>query len=247
MSFRRSAGSDRRARAVPRAVWLCFFAALVAQIGLKTAEAPPSARAVALPHAASAAVVRVASLNEPIAAAQLLTLYLQAFDNQPGISIPFRDLDYRSVMSWLESILGLDPATEYPLFMAAHLYAQVPDEAKQRTMLDFVHRKFLDDPARRWRWLAHASLIARHRLHDNGLALRYAEDIARLAPHAPSWARQMHIFIQEDMGEIESATIMLGGLLATGTITDPNEARFLTERLEQMKKSAEKSPRTSKN
>lgn len=240
-------GTDRRARAVPRAVWLLFFAALAAQLFLQAAEAPPSAHAAALPRAMPAAVVRIASLDEPLAAAQLLTLYLQAFDNQPGISIPFKDLDYRSVTSWLESSLALDPATQYPLFMAAHLYAQVPDPAKQRLMLDFVHGKFLEDPARRWRWLAHASLIAKHRLHDNRLALRYADDIARLVPHAPSWARQMRIFILEDMGEIESAAIMLGGLLATGEITDPSEARFLTERLEQMKKSAEKSPRTSKN
>ena len=38
----------------------------------------------------------------------------------------------------------------------------------------------------------------------------------------------MHVFILEDMGEIESAAVLLGGLLASGEVSDPNEARFLT-------------------
>jgi hypothetical protein len=215
------------------------------QIGMQASQPPPAAKAEALPAPAAPAMIRVASLNEPIAAAQLLTLYLQAFDNQPGVSIPFQDLDYRRVVGWLETILALDETGQYPLLMAAQLYAQVPSEGKQRLMLDFVHRKFLEDP-RRWRWLAHATILAKHRLKDDRLALRYADDLARLAHGAPNWARQMRIFILEDMGELESATILLGGLLATGEVTDPNEIHFLTQRLEQMK-SAEKSTPVSRN
>ncbi|HET9663376.1 MAG TPA: hypothetical protein VFP00_04045 [Burkholderiales bacterium] len=237
---------DRSPLAVPWPVWALLLASLSLQVATRALEPPPLANAEALPAPAAPAVVRAASLDEPIAAAQLLTLYLQAFDNQPGVSIPFKDLDYERVAAWLETILALDATTQYPLLMASHLYAQVPDEAKQRLMLDWVHAKFRDDPERRWRWLAHATLMAKHRLRDNALALRYAEDIARLAPGAPSWARQMRLFILEDMGEIESATILLGGLLATGEIKEPSEIRFLTQRLEQMKKAAENSAPVSK-
>jgi hypothetical protein len=42
--------------------------------------------------------------------------------------------------------------------MAAQLYAQVPVADKQRQMFEFVHRKFLEDPNRRWRWLAHIAI-----------------------------------------------------------------------------------------
>jgi hypothetical protein len=49
------------------------------------------------------------------------------------------------------------------------------------------------------------------------------------------------------MGELESATILLGGLLATGEVTDPNEIHFLTQRLEQMKQSAENPTPMSRN
>ncbi len=45
----------------------------------------------------SVPLLRATSLDEPIALSKMLMLYLQAFDNQPGISIPFREMDYDRV------------------------------------------------------------------------------------------------------------------------------------------------------
>jgi len=236
---------ERSLTDVPRAVWFALLGALVVQIAWQSAQPRPVASAVALTAPPPLAALRVASIGEPIVLAQLTTLYLQAFDNQPGISIPFRDLDYRRVTQWLATILQLDPAGQYPLLMAAQVYSQVPDPARERLMLDFVHAQFLQDPNRRWRWLAHSAIMAHHRLHESELALRYADDIARFAPAAPGWARQMHIFIRENIGELESAKILLGGLLESGEIRDEREFRFLSERLEEMT-NAEKSSKPSK-
>lgn len=223
-------------RAVPRPVRLLFAACLVAQITWGLATPEPTARAQALPPAPDMRALQLASLGEPVALAQLMALYLQAFDNQPGISIPFRELDYARVIGWLSPMLELDPHGQYPLLMASHLYAQVPDEARQRQMLAFVEQRFFGDPARRWPWLAHGAIVAKHRLHDLPLALRYAQAIARHArgEDVPHWAQQMPIFILEEMGEAQSARIMLGALLASGSIADPHEMRFLTERLDAL-------------
>ncbi len=237
---------ERPLAAVPRAVWLVLLAALASQIAWQATQPKPVASAAALPAPPPLAALRVASLGEPVVLAQLATLYLQAFDNQPGISIPFRDLDYTRVTQWLATILTLDPLGQYPLLMAAQVYSQVPDPARERLMLEFVHRQFVRDPNRRWRWLAHAAIMAKHRLHDDRLALRYAQDIARLAPAAPGWARQMHLFILEDIGERESAKILLGGLLASGEIKDERELRFLAERLEDIKNAENPSPESKK-
>ena len=236
------ATGERSLADVPRAVWLTLLAALALQIAWQGAQPRPVASAAALEAPPPLAALRVASIGEPIVLAQLTTLYLQAFDNQPGISIPFRDLDYRRVTQWLATILALDPAGQYPLLMAAQVYSQVPDPARERLMLEFVHEQFVLDPNRRWRWLAHAAIMAKHRLHDDPLALRYAHDIARLATQAPGWARQMHIFILEDLGEVESAKILLGGLLASGEIKDERELHFLTQRLEELKNAEKSSP-----
>jgi len=226
---------ERAIGTVPRPVLVLLAAALALQIGWQALQPKPSARAEALGAPASPAVLRTLALGEPIALAQLLTLYLQAFDNQPGVSIPFRELDYARVTTWLEAILALDAVGQYPLMMASQIYSQVPDEAKQRHMCAFVRLQFDRDPNRRWRWLAHCAIMAKHRLHDGRLALSYAEAISREARLASNWARQMRIFILEDLGEREAATVLLGGLLASGEVTDPKELHFLTERLKQLK------------
>ena len=241
------ARDERPLAAVPAMVFAMLISALGLQIAWHAAQPRPVARAEALEAPPSVPVLRVASLGEPVALAQLVTLYLQAFDNQPGISIPFRELDYRRVIEWLETILALDPATQYPLLMATHLYGQVPDQARQRLMFDFVHTQFLRDPNRRWRWLANVTLACKHRLKDLPLALQYAREIAQLAPDAPPWARQLHIILLEDMGEVESAKIVIGGLLDGGQIKDPYELRFLIDRLRSLEEKAENSTSPSKN
>lgn len=225
---------ERPVGIVPRWVLALLVAAFFAQVTWQALQPRPDARAEALGAPPAPALLRLLALGEPIALAQLLTLYLQAFDNQPGVSIPFLDLDYARVTAWLATILELDPVGQYPLLMASQIYSQVPDEAKQRQMCEFVRKQFDRDPDRRWRWLAHCAIMAKHRLGDTRLALSYAEAITQKARHASNWARQMRIFILEDLGELEAAKVLLGGLLASGEVTEPKEIHFLTERLKEI-------------
>jgi hypothetical protein len=248
--FSRLRGSGARERPVadvPLAVRVGAGVLLGAQVTLSALQPEPAASAQALPEVPATPALRTASLGDPIPLAQLLTLYLQAFDNQPGISIPFVQLDYGRVEAWLSAALELDPAGQYPLLLAAQVYVQVPDPARQRRMLDFVYRRFQADPDRRWRWLAHAAIMARHRLHDPQLALQYARALREHAtgPQVPGWARQMEIFLHEQAGEYAAARALLGGLLHSGAVTDAHELRFLTGRLSQME-GAENSSSASK-
>jgi len=231
-------GGQRALRAVPGWIWAALLAGLAAQLGVQALRPPPATAAEDLPPAPRAQALRAASLGEPAALARLAMLYLQAYDLGAGNALPYRRLDYARLVQWLRAILDTDPRSEYPLFAAARVYAEVDDPARCREMLAFVHQAFLEDPNRRWQWLAHAALLAKHRLQDLALARRYAADIARLTtdPSIPLWARQMEIFILEDMNELAAARIMLGGLLATGRITDPQERRFLQGRLEELER-----------
>ena len=226
---------ERVIATVPRWVLLLLAIAFCAQVAWQALQPPPSARAEALGAPVAPALLRPLALGEPIALAQLLTLYLQAFDNQPGVSVPFLELDYALVTAWLGTILELEPVGQYHRQMASQIYEQVPDEEKQRRMCGLVREQFYRDPDRRWRWLAHCAIMVKHRLGDTRLALSYAEAIARGARLASNWARQMRIFILEDLGEVEAATVLLGGLLASGEVTEPKEIHFLTERLKELK------------
>ena len=109
-------------------------------------------------------------------------------------------------------------------------------------MLDFVYQQFLLDPNHRWKSLAHAATLARHRLNDLPLAHQYAQAIRlhATASEVPNWAKQMEIFLLEDMDELQSAKILLGGLLQSGQITDPHEFRFLEQRLIELEHKVEK-------
>ena len=231
-------GGQRALRAVPGWIWAALLAGFAAQVGVQALRPPPATAAEDLPPAPRAQALRAASLGEPAALARLAMLYLQAYDLGAGNALPYQRLDYARLVQWLRAILDTDPRSEYPLFAAARVYAEVDDPARCREMLAFIHQAFLEDPNRRWPWLAHAALLAKHRLHDLPLARRYAADIERLAtdPGIPFWARQMEIFILEDMNELEAAKVMLGGLLAAGRITDPQERRFLQGRLEELER-----------
>jgi hypothetical protein len=221
---------------VTRPAWALLSLGLALQIGLHCLTPAPQARAEDLPAAPAASMLRLASLGEPIAFAKILMLQLQAFDYQSGSKIPFKDLDYNRLEAWLARILELDPGGQYPLLAAARLYAEVPREAKQRSMMDFIYRQYFVDPNRRWPWLAHATFLAKHRLKDMGLARKYASTIEKYttAKDVPPWATTMEIFILEDMNELETARIMIGGLLASGRVSDRGELIFLNGKLREI-------------
>jgi hypothetical protein len=235
---------QRSPRAVPAWLWALLAGALAAQFAVHAVAPVREALASDLPPAPRASTLRLASFGEPEALARLAMLYLQAFDLGGGNALPYQRLDYARLVPWLESIVALDPRSQYALFCAARIYSQTADPARLRLVLDFLYREFFADPNRRWPWLAEATLLAKHELKDLPLARRYAAAVDRYTtdPNVPLWAKQMEVFILEDMNELEAARIMLGGLLESGRITDPGEARLLQQRLRELEQRRARRP-----
>lgn len=214
---------------------LVLLLALAAQVGLRADDVARSTATFFIPISPSPGQLQALSLGDPISLAQVVALFLQSTDRQDGSSAPLVRLDYERVEGWLDALLKLDPASGYALMLATHVYAQATDPAKQRRMLDFAYRAYRFDPNRRWRWLAHASLMARHRLNDLELALDYASTLSTgVDAGVPVWALQLRALLAEERGEYESARIYVGGLLASGRVTDPQEARFLASELDRL-------------
>jgi hypothetical protein len=236
---------ERPVASVPR--WIIGLLALVflGQLFLAALEPRPQARAGDLPKPPGIRVLELAAFGEPAALGKLLMLWLQAFDYRSGTRVPYRNLDYATLAGWLEDILALDPAGQYPLMAASQLYAEVPDAKKQRLMLDLIYREYLKDPNQRWPWLAHATIIAKHRLHDLPLALQYARALRRYttAPGVPVWVAQMEPFILEDMNELEAARILIGGIIASGRFAYPREREILERRLKEIEERLQKEHR----
>ncbi|NHZ39611.1 hypothetical protein [Massilia aquatica] len=215
---------------VPLPVTLLLGAALALQVGYQAVRAPPHRVASKLEDAPPLAVLRLASLGEPVALAKAMTLHAQG---QDAADTPLNSIDYVALRSWFERIVDLDPRGQAPLLAASQVYAASSDPARTRIMLDFVYCRFGEDPDRRWPWLAHAALVARHRLHDAALARQYARAIRTRVTNGvlPAWARQMELFILDDMGEDDSAKALIGAMLASGQVSDPRELAWLERRL----------------
>jgi hypothetical protein len=228
--------AQRPVHDVPVWVSIVLAVALTIQVVTKAQVRPGVPKAEDLPPPPRAEALQIAALGEPATVARLAMLYLQSFDYHGSNNLPYRRLDYPRLIGWLGSAQGLDPRSGYPLFLASRVYAEVPDKARQRLMLEFIYSQYQLDPDRRWPALAHGALIAKHRLNDPSLALKYAEALGRVNQNVamPAWARQMRIFVLEDMNELEAARIMIGGLLATGNLTDQAERRFLERHLSEL-------------
>ncbi|SFV05179.1 hypothetical protein [Pseudoduganella namucuonensis] len=224
---------------VPRPVLALLAAALAAQLAWSGAArplAPPgSSAATGMPPPPPLDALRVASLGEPLAASRLVMLHAQSLDERPGAQASWRGMDYAALRSWLARALDLDPRSQYPLLAASHVYSAVNDQARTRVMLDFVHQRFKEDPDRRWPWLAHAAIAARHQLRDPRLAHQYAQALRLHAtgPTVPAWARELDTVLQRDTSGLDALRAVAGGLLAGGHTTDPHELELLSRRLEQ--------------
>ena len=221
---------------VPKSIWCALLLSLFLQCYWHFAFTRLEIKRHALPAAPQSSFIKFVSLDDPVTAAKLVMLWLQAFDNQPGVSIPLKELNYDKVIEWLDLILELDNRIQYPLLAAIRFYAEVQDEEKQRKMVHYVSEKFIEDPNARWSFMAHAVYIAKHRIKDMQLALECAHLMREYArgDNVPYWAKQMEIFVLEDMGELESAMILIGGLLESGELKDPHQRKFLGQRLEEI-------------
>ena len=233
---------ERPVKDVPAHIIIILIIAFLCQIYWSSSKPLATINIKKLPEPPSQIESQLFGLGDAIAISKLFMLWLQAFDNQPGVSVPFKNLDYGRVINWLERILALDPKGQYPLLAAGRIYGVVADNERKRQMLEFISEQFSKDPNRRWPSMMHAIYIAKHRLKDYPLALDYAHAVAQqvTVKDIPSWVKQMEIYVLEDMGEIEGAKILIGGLLESGAITDDHELQFLRDRLHRLERENDK-------
>ncbi len=178
---------------------------------------------VDLPAPPSVIQWRIGSLGETRGAATAAVLFAQSFDAQAGQAVGLRSIDLTGVFDWLGRAAELAPDSGYPTFLISRIYAGIAPPDLARRMLDWIHDRFQTDPQTHWPWLAQAAHLARHELHDTGLARRYAQALrtADAAVTMPAWARELEAFMLRDLDELDSARVLLGGLIASGQVSDP--------------------------
>jgi len=163
----------------------------------------------------------------------LLVIKLQLHDNQAGKHIRYSRLDYERLVDWLDQIYQLNTQSEYPTMLASRVYSQTRDKARLKIILEYIDRTFIQNPQLHWRRLAEASVIAKHKLGDLQLALQMADKLSSQPPSVemPRWARDMQFILLGDMNEFETAITIIVALLQSEAVNDPDEVRFLKEKL----------------
>lgn len=232
-----------------RLAWAAFLALLALQAAWSSHLDNDSALQPSPGGPPGVMALRVASLDEPQFAGYATSLYIQGFDAQAGALLALRAADTASICAWLERAFELNPHSGYPLMLASFDYAEPAhardeiraaradasasvEESVAPKLLDFVERAYAVDPARHWRWLAHASWLAHYVLHDSARAMREAR-LLRDAPASasvPRWARELDSFVLRRQDPQEAQEALLGGL-AFASPADQKEIDRLAARL----------------
>ena len=226
--------SERPMRLLPRPLLLGFVILFASQViyhhaGRLRFEA--NYRPLSKPM--SARTYRGIAMGSEQLLGYLLAIRLQLHDNQAGQHFRYSLIDYDLLVDWLERISDVSPNTEYPMLLASRIYTQTGNTERLRKMLEFIEKRFDDNPQLHWRRLAEASVIAKHKLEDLELALRLARKLAAqpASIEMPPWARDFEFLILADLNEFESAIAIIQAMLQSGSIKDPDEQRFLREKL----------------
>ena len=182
---------------------------------------------------------RALSMGSDRLLSYVLLLKVQLHDNQKGRHLSYSQLDYHLLSDWLLTVYELNPQSDYPAFLASRVYSQVRDEGRLRQMVAVIEQLFAKNPEQHWRRLTEACLILKHQLGDLPAALKLAEQIASLplTIKLPYWARDMKLVLLDELGELESAQLLISSMLQSGEIEDQDEIRFLQSRLLKIQQS----------
>lgn len=171
------------------------------------------------------------SLGDPGIAYRLFGYFLQNVGNTGGQFQSLLNYDYAALEKWFMVTNDLDPSSNLVPFLAAYYFGVLYDQPeKMRHVARYLAEAGMEPYPEKWRWLAHAVFMARHRVKDLPLALEYANTLANLPGDVAVWGRQMPAFIQESMdNKRASYEIMRKILITEGEKLHPNEVNYMIE------------------
>lgn len=223
-----------------RRINLALLAALALNFTLWLGSSRFYAKWAGVPPAPTETGAVMATLGDRELSYRTHALTLQHLGDGGGQVTSLRDYDYGKLERWFNLLYGLNPASEHLPFVAALYFGGVTERPDStRVVIDFLSRAGDSPFGEKWRWLAHASILARHQLKDLDLALDLAYRLSRLqlsdGREMPAWARQMPAFVLKAQGEKEASRHIMESMILTGKNLPPQEinamASYLTDQL----------------
>lgn len=155
---------------------------------------------------------------------------LQGLGDGGGQVTPLKDYDYEKLGQWFWLLHGLDPASNDVPMLAAYYFGGTPVPKDVAVVVDYLGVIGQNPAGNKWRWLAHAIFLARHRMNDMDLSLDLAYKLSKMEPVGdtlPIWARQMPAFVLAEKGDKQAAREIVENILLSSQQFHPNEVNFM--------------------
>lgn len=168
---------------------------------------------------------------------RIFALTLQNLGDTGGDVTPLYDYDYQKLKDWFWLAQALDPVANHVPLIAAYYFGAVRKPEDIRVVVDYLAVAGKSNIGEKWRWLAQAVFLARHRLEDKDYALKLAYELADIKSvdrPMPAWTKQMPAFVLKAMGDREAAKDIMVAILTTeGENMHPNEVNFMLSYLQE--------------
>ncbi len=210
-------------------IGLCLCVAVCLSLWLVSSDL--FARWGGVPPVPTARTAEMGALGDAQFSYRSGAMTLQVLGDTGGEITPLKEYNYARLGDWFGVLSALDPASDHIPMIAAYYFGatRVPQDVK--VIVDYLAVVGDSPVGQKWRWLAHAAYLARHRLNDMDRAIELAYRLARITPldgkPLPVWARQMPAFILNAQGEAQASRRLIEQMLLTDTGMHPNEINFM--------------------
>lgn len=171
-------------------------------------------------------------LGDKALAYRVWGLALQNFGNTGGNYEPLKNYNYTSLGQWFNLLDSMDPHSDFVPLLAAYYFSATQTPLKQLPpVISYLEKVGSRPEGEKWRWLAQAMYLERHKMHNMNEALRLSKKLGDMyRPGMPAWTLQTQALITDKMGDKQAAYAMLKVMLSTQTDQmDPAEVYFMVD------------------
>ncbi len=219
-----------RLSVLKRNINIALFAALGLNAAFWAGASDIYARWEGVPPVPSKEGAVIMGLGDAEFAYRFGAITLQSLGDGGGQVTPLKDYDYKKLGEWFWLLDGLDPASNHVPMLAAYYFGGTPVPRDVSVIVDYLGTVGQNPAGNKWRWLAHAVFLARHRMNDVELALDLAYKLSRMKPVGdtlPVWAHQMPAFVLAEKGDKAAAREIVENILLSSQHFHPNEVNFM--------------------
>ena len=207
-----------------------LFVALGLNLALWQASSPLFAKWKGVPPVPTRTGAVMMTLGDEEFSYRSGALTLQNLGDGGGHVTPIKDYDFEKLGKWFWLLNSLDPASDHVPMAAAYYFGGTRTPKDVAVVVKYLSVIGDSPVGEKWRWLAHAAYLARHRMNNLDLALELSYKLARLRPldrELPMWARQMPAFVLKEQGDKEASKEMMSQILVTEKNLAPQEVNFM--------------------